>query len=135
MTKISETLAAARAKIVDPNQWTQGAHARDLSGSPVQITDKRAVCFCADGALALAAGVSVDDDGGWIRDDHYWGASKLLREAAEKLTGTNSYVEINDGDGVFVKDMPSHDGVLAVFDLGIDLAKSREELGFTKVAT
>jgi len=131
--KISETLAAARATISDHARWTQGAHARDLSGSPVQITDSRAVCFCADGALALAAGVTVDDDGGWVRDDHYWEAAKLMRLAAERLAPTNSYVEINDADGVSVAGKPAHEGILAVFDLGIDLAKSREELNMTRM--
>lgn len=125
--KISETLTAARAIIADPAKWTQGTHARDASGEPVQINDSRAVCFCADGALALAAGVDVEADGGWFKDEHYTEASKIMREVAEAFTGEFSYVSVNDGDGVSIQGKPSHEGILFVFDQAIDRAKSREE--------
>ncbi|WP_439357876.1 DUF6197 family protein [Bradyrhizobium sp. DASA03007] len=133
MTKISELLAAARAKIADPTNWTQGAHARDRSGNAVMITSESAVCFCADGAIALAAGVTAEADGSLNRGPNYWDATRIMRRAAQYLTGEDSYVSINDGDGSSVGGKPAHEGILAVFDKAIDLAKSREELGLTRV--
>jgi hypothetical protein len=132
--KISETLTAARAIIADPAKWTQGTHARDASGNPVRIDSKSATCFCADGALALAAGVALEGDGAWAGEiDHYDDAAKLLRSAAEQFTGQFTFVAVNDGDLKLSGKTP-HEAILAVFDRSIDLAKSREELGMTRVA-
>ena len=132
--KISETLTAARAIIADPAKWTQQTHARDASVEAVRIDSKSAICFCLDGALALAAGVTVDDAGAWSDSDHYDKSAILLRYVAAELTGAYSYVRINDGDGLFIENMLPHEGTLALLDRGIDVAKSREELGMERVA-
>ena len=43
-------------KIVnDPNRWTQGADAKDAKGKPCRPFVRRAVRFCARGALIRAA--------------------------------------------------------------------------------
>lgn len=47
-TKLREAAA-----LVDKG-WTQGTNARDAERNPVASTDKRAVCFCAFGALRRA---------------------------------------------------------------------------------
>jgi len=66
MPKISETIADARAperpSLTTPIGRTL---ARDASGDPVTIRSTSAVCFCADGAVALAAGVQVNVFGQW----------------------------------------------------------------------
>jgi hypothetical protein len=131
--KISETLSAARAIIADPSNWTQGAFARDAFDHPVKLRSTSAVCFCADGAVALAAGVQETVFGAWQECADYSAASTILREAAEKMTTKRSYVNINDGDEVIPLKTP-HEAILMCLDLGIDLAKSREELGMERVA-
>lgn len=133
MPKISETLTAARAIIADPATWTQGALARDASGNAVSIRSTSAVCFCAGGAVALAAGVQINVFGQWEESDHHDAADKILREAAEKMIGKRSYVVINDGDVILNKKTP-HEAILTCLDIGIDLAKSREELNMERVA-
>ena len=87
-----------------------------------------------DGALALAAGVTVDDAGAWSDSDHYDHSAILLRYVAEEMTGVHSYVRVNDGDGLFIENKQPHEGILALLDRGIDVAKSREELGMERVA-
>ena len=49
--------------------WTQTANARDGLGEPVQPHDPAAVCWCAHGAINMAAyqiGVTVTDDCGQV---------------------------------------------------------------------
>jgi hypothetical protein len=133
--KISETLAAARATIADPKHWTQGAHARNAAGETVNLSDEDACCFCADGALALAAGVrSMERSGIWIGDIvHYNAASDILCEAAQRETGEYSFISVNDSSSLYPKE-ETHRRILTVMDRGIDIAKSREELGMARVA-
>lgn len=133
MPKISETIAAARATIADYANWTQGTLARDVSGDPVTIRSTSAVCFCADGAVALAAGVQLNVFGQWEKNDHYEETSQILREAAEKMTTKRSYVNINDGC-VRIPGKTPHEAILTCLDIGIALAKSREELNMERVA-
>lgn len=52
---VKEVLIAARAKIADPANWTQGMLARDASGIPVEVCSSRAACWCAVGAVAESA--------------------------------------------------------------------------------
>jgi hypothetical protein len=62
-----EILKAARAKIADKKNWTQGELGRDANGNPVtdaSLLASQAVCFCASGALFLA-GASEDGIDVW----------------------------------------------------------------------
>lgn len=49
---VKEVLIAARAKIADPANWTQGACARDVCGGKTFSSNNNAVCWCSLGALA-----------------------------------------------------------------------------------
>lgn len=49
---VKEVLIAARAKIADPANWTQGECARDSTGKEVHSSSDRAVCWCSIGAIA-----------------------------------------------------------------------------------
>lgn len=46
---VKEVLIAARAKIADPVNWTQGEYARNADGADCEGDD--AVCWCAIGAI------------------------------------------------------------------------------------
>jgi hypothetical protein len=46
-----EILKAARALITPEGAWTQHSCARDVHGIPVDFYSKKAVCFCAYGAI------------------------------------------------------------------------------------
>lgn len=62
MTKtVSEILFAAAALIEPEGAWTQGYYARGRSGRPVR-NKKSATCFCALGAINVAAGNAPDND-------------------------------------------------------------------------
>lgn len=52
----SQILREARKLIEKPENWTQGAYARDKDGNEVDVCDDAACCFCSMGAVALAAG-------------------------------------------------------------------------------
>jgi hypothetical protein len=129
--KISETLTAARAIIADPAKWTQGAVARDAAGRSLTLHSTDAVCYCADGALALAAGAKPQP-GGWDTDPHYRKCASFLRSVAQTLTGKDSYIGVNDmtAEG---EPKACHAAVLALFEHGASIAKSREELGLDRV--
>lgn len=53
MTSTAEILKAARKLIEKPENWTQGAFARDGKGRSESIS--RASCFCIIGAIAKVA--------------------------------------------------------------------------------
>ena len=59
MSATLETLRRARWLIEEPDRWTKGEAARDGAGRAVPHDSPSAVCWCVDGALALA-GASVD---------------------------------------------------------------------------
>jgi len=50
----AEILRAAADKLDEG--WTQGAHARDGDGRPVHALSQTACAWCAEGAMAAAAG-------------------------------------------------------------------------------
>ena len=71
-----EVLTEARRILTPDGAWTQDAVARDADGDPVSEGNERAVCWCVDGAVALAAtGPSGWDSGAWTD------AMTLLSEA------------------------------------------------------
>lgn len=53
---VKEVLIAARAKIADPANWTQGEFARDSKAKQVHSRSKSAVCWCSLGAIASETG-------------------------------------------------------------------------------
>lgn len=122
---ISETLTAAKAIIASPATWTQWHHAINEKRKSVRINDPEATCFCLDAAIAKAAGVKVNDAGGWDDTDHYHRTSECLRDVAEELTGQSSYVGINDGE-VQIEDLTAHEATLFLLDKGIEKARQRE---------
>lgn len=48
---VVEVLTEARKLIEKPEHWTQGVSARSRTGRHVSNRSKRAVCWCASGAL------------------------------------------------------------------------------------
>jgi hypothetical protein len=122
MPLISETLIAAKAIIEDRAAWTQYFHAINAAGESVRINEPDATCFCADAAIARAAGVKLDDDGLWIDTDHYNEVAEHMRAVACEVTGRRSYVAVND-DVISIPDMTPHEAILFLFDKGIERAK------------
>ena len=97
---LNQTLAAARAKIANPANWTKGWTARDADGAKVFFDDPAAVCWCPMGAIDATA---QNDDVGWL--------SKIaLRDAI----GTIAYIAPwNDCH------VRTHAEVIAAFDRAI----------------
>ncbi len=52
---ISHVLATAYRIVAFPSSWTQGARARDVSGTPVDPLSPAAIRWCPNGAIQLAA--------------------------------------------------------------------------------
>ena len=52
---ISHVLATAHQIVAFPSAWTQGARARDVSGTPVDPLSPTAIRWCPNGAIQLAA--------------------------------------------------------------------------------
>ena len=52
---ISHVLATAHRIVAFPSAWTQGARARDVSGTPVDPLSPTAIRWCPNGAIQLAA--------------------------------------------------------------------------------
>lgn len=90
-------LEIARAKISDPQNWTQGAEARDENGIAVLATRPNASCFCVLGAC-----ISACD--GWLV------APALISELGTQIGPGMSVVGFNDQPST------THADVLALFD-------------------
>lgn len=56
-SELVATLKAAKALIVDPENWIKGEYARDCYGFPIDPRADGAVSFCMIGALSRASGV------------------------------------------------------------------------------
>ena len=54
---IANTLNLTADLLEKKDGWTQGVSARDKDGLSVMWSSSRAVCFCADGALAHVSGL------------------------------------------------------------------------------
>ena len=61
--KAADLLDAAAELIAQPGAWTQGADARTTKGNPCLPASRRAVCWCALGAIDHAC------DNYWIRQN------------------------------------------------------------------
>ena len=106
MNSVKETLIAARKLIEKPENWAQGAYARDAKG--VDLSSKgakkgnEAVSFCMYGALMRVNGPFE------LR------AAELLRDAADVLFNARAITWTND--------QHSHEEVLRWIDTAIERA-------------
>lgn len=96
---VKEVLIAARAKIADPANWTQGEYARTLEGYPLDVHSRNAECWCSIGALACVMG------------DVVLAEHSASHKALEDVMGTRWIAEFNDTH--------THAEVLAKFDEAI----------------
>ncbi|MGV2110128.1 DUF6197 family protein [Agrobacterium salinitolerans] len=102
-----QILKEARALIADGGKWTQGAFARNSLGEKVDPSEEGAVCFCAIGALAKAAGANPESE---------LPAENLLVTEMLELDARECIPEFNDSH--------THADVLALFDRAIARAES-----------
>jgi hypothetical protein len=93
---VQQVCERARGLVDDPRTWTQFAIARAGNHRACELTDKRAVRFCAYGAILRSAYDVAGDD--------YAMALQLADRAAMAITGQDSplaafedLIEINDG--------------------------------------
>lgn len=82
--------------------WTATVFARDADGLPIHETDRRAVCWCASGALHASGSP--------------WGSD--ARTVFIRAIGTGEIPDWNDSPG------RTQSEVLAAFDKAIALARS-----------
>lgn len=101
--KPKEILIAARAKIENPENWTQGSYSRNIDGVTIDSPkSKAAVCWCSRGAIIAISETYEDED---LAMSH-------LRNAIESKYPT--VVGFNDSS--------THVEVLSAFDRAISLA-------------
>jgi hypothetical protein len=108
-----EVLIAGRGYIDEPPKWTKGAYARAASGSEVDVFSKKAVCYCARGAIEVAARAANTSD--------YGGAIAALMHAIPRgcrLRGIPTYQD---------RDETTHADVMAMFDRAIADERAKEE--------
>jgi hypothetical protein len=108
-------LRRARKLIADPSAWVKGAFKRKRKG--IQ-------CYCAQGALAAAAGIHIvdkdtlsDEVPGGLPSEYY-AAHLTLRKALTSLGHDDWVPRFNDNPKT------DHADVLAAFDRAIELAKA-----------
>lgn len=103
-----EVLTAARELISVPERWTQGVHARNISGIAVATKGNLATCWCADGAINRVSGTDFVAE---------CAAYERLDNVCFKLFG-EGFIAYNDSH--------THEEILALFDVAI--AETKEEL-------
>jgi hypothetical protein len=116
MTNELSILVAARAVIKDPAKWTQGRLARDAAGEAYDdVTEPNVTCYCAFGALCLAAGMRNGMT--FHRSEPGQRALDLLEDAALRLfPETKSAVELRL---TRLNDDLGHEAVMSVFSEAI----------------
>lgn len=107
--KPSEVLRAARKLIERPENWTRGADARDVDGTPVWAAhgDVEPVCWCSTGAL-----MRVTETG-----PEYHSGRGFLEQV---ISPWRFIPQWNDAGN------RTHPEVLAAFDRAIALAEAEE---------
>lgn len=60
MRTVKDILIAARARIAEPDKWTQGAGARAANGSITRVRSKEACRWCVLGAIEVETGPGPD---------------------------------------------------------------------------
>lgn len=108
----SAILREARALIDKPEKWAQGAYGRDQYGRKIGGSTRRAVCFCAIGALNSSGGGRAAKDA----------LARALPVGACVPYGRSeaSVIEWNDAPG------RTHAEVMDAFDRAIALAEQEE---------
>lgn len=101
---VKEVLIAARAKIADPANWTQGSFAKDIDGCQVWPWDEDATCLCAMGAIAVSVGGYDQHSIDSVFATPYF-------DALSEVMGAGDVVQFNDTH--------THAEVLAKFDEAI----------------
>ncbi len=102
-----KVLVSALEMISDEKHWAKGVGAVDSTGAPVKTTDRRAVAWCAVGALDRAAG---DDS------ELFESCLEFLRKASLQLFRC---------DPAVINDRTNHGGLVEMYTRAIQLA-SRE---------
>lgn len=120
---LKKYLMEARALIADIGDWTQRDRAIDADCAEVEPWSPRAICWCADGALAKACGVRS-----WNRPTKsYVEGLKALSKASKELYDM-SLISVNDGEAEYgvPRDAlvqayieAAHTAILRVFDHAI----------------
>ena len=105
--KVSERLQQAKAKIKNIKNWCKGHEALDKDGFSVGAGSKRAVRFCALGAI-------YSGNGGYFA----LAARDILNEASR----CGSIAALNDGHGYKTR----HAKVLRAYDRAIQRAKKQD---------
>lgn len=103
--ELKAILVAGRAKIANPEDWTQGVLARDSRGVSIAPESPKACTFCAAGAILSVCPEGMDT---LSRYRHLW---KKLDSAALQLY----HVYVHD-----VNDLIGHEAVLRVYDHAIN---------------
>lgn len=112
MTKTSEILIAAKAKIADPANWTKGTYARAFDGVPVSSTSRAACRFCPMGALSSL---------GAMTNVRY--AGDVIDILEGQIPGEfDTIADFNDSKRT------THADVMALFDRAIADALRQEEM-------
>jgi hypothetical protein len=102
-------LVSALEMISDERHWAKGVSAVDSSGAPVKATDRRAVAWCAVGALERAAG---DDS------ELFESCLEFLREASLQLFRC---------DPAVINDRTNHAGLVEMYTRAIQLASRNRD--------
>jgi hypothetical protein len=97
-------LVRAFEMISDEKCWAQGASAIDRSGAPVRTTDRRAVAWCAVGALDRAAGND---------DELFESCLQYLQKAS---------LQLFRGDPAVINDNTDHVALVEMYARAIQLA-------------
>lgn len=105
----SEILRAARSLISDQACWTQGKAARSASGREVMPSSKRAVCWCAQGAVERVSSSQFE----------------TASEALEALRRFAPSFDPSFSEPFEVNDVFGHEATLQMFDLAIASVECR----------
>ena len=100
----STVLRAAADLLAKPGAWTQGALARGATRRPTMALSKRAVCWCAKGAMAAVS---------------WYGETYFAALGALEVVAGDSIVDWNDTPG------RTQEEVVAAFHKAADLAEKR----------
>lgn len=127
MMTVLQLLTEARALIADIKHWTQLELANGDGGS-LWPNDKKATCWCGDGALRKVLDIGGADP---EADSIYWQGRAALEAAAIKKFTVDCtmmpvclYIAINDGEIGIPEEMGigdasirlAHTNILSVFD-------------------
>jgi hypothetical protein len=106
-----KVLVRTFAMLADETQWAQGAGAVDRNGAPVRTNDRRAVAWCAVGALERAAGHD---------EELFESCLEYLQKASLHLFRC---------DPAVINDNTTHNGLIEMYARAIQLANRNRQFG------